>query len=258
MKLLLPENLAFADKMKAGPRHIQKPGAVFTDLGLLGYSLALDLQIRTRDRIIQFPGEPDHIFFVEHPRVYTLGRRGGQENLMVSPSFLESENIPVVQTGRGGNITFHCPGQAVLYPVVHLERAKISVKDFVFGLEEIMKLTAAEFGVACARDPENRGLWVGKDKIGSVGLAVKKGVSIHGLALNVNPDLTPFSWINPCGLKNLSMTSIKKEQEALLPDHSLLLDLSMDQVKEKLFHHFCSVFNFVRLEETHERTPPGP
>ncbi len=221
-------------------------GAVFRDLGFMDYEKALDLQIKTRDRIIENPGVPDHIYFVQHPRVYTLGRRGGRENLMVSESFLERENIRVIQTKRGGNITFHCPGQAVLYPVVHLERARIGVKDFVAGLETIMERTAAQLGVNALGDPDKRGLWVGDAKIGSVGLAVKKGVSIHGLALNITPDLTPFSWINPCGFENLAMTSIEKELLA----QGKTQDLSMDRIKEIMFSHFCDIFHFTPIEDT--------
>ncbi len=197
MKLQPPESPVCVVKPVQSQHLAPKRRGVFTDLGLMDYDNALELQKKTRDKIIESPGEPDHIYFVQHPRVYTLGKNGGKENIMVSQSFLTSENIRVVHTKRGGNITYHCPGQAVLYPVVNLEKAKITVEDFVSGLEEIMKLTARDFGVQTAGNPKNRGLWVGEHKIGSVGLALRKGVSIHGLALNVDPDLTPFSWINP-------------------------------------------------------------
>ena len=127
------------------------------------------------------------------------------------PNLFSPRKISGLSIQKEGAITYHGSGQAVLYPVVNLEKAKITVEDFVSGLEEIMKLTAKDFGVKTARNPKNRGLWGGEHKIGSVGLALRKGVSIHGLALNVDPDLTPFSWINPCGIENMSMTSIKKE-----------------------------------------------
>ncbi len=237
------------DKKDLKKTGVSTAGAVFRDLGFMDYEKALELQIRTRDRIIEGPGVPDHIYFVQHPRVYTLGKRGGRENLMVSEFFLERENIRVIQTSRGGNITFHCPGQAVLYPVVHLERARIGVKDFVAGLEAVMERTAAQLGVHTAGDPVKRGLWAGASKIGSVGLAVKKGVSIHGLALNITPDLTPFSWIHPCGFENLAMTSIEKELLA----QGKTQDLSTDRIKEMMFGHFCDIFHFTPVEDQGNR-----
>lgn len=214
--------------------------AAFEDLGIRDYVPVLDLQTTAREEMIQDPGLGDRVFFVQHPAVYTLGKRGGRENLVVPERFLAEKGIEIVQTARGGNITFHGPGQAVLYPVINLERARIGVADFVHGLEEIMMRTALQFGVEARRDPQNHGLWVGKKKIGSVGISIKKGICIHGLALNVCPDLTPFTWINPCGLQNLSMTSLEQET------HNPPFDpkASMEQVKDLFFKFFCDIFDF--------------
>lgn len=227
---------------------LNQPGrsAVFTDLGLLEYSRALDLQNKTLQSKIDKTLEEDKIFFVEHPKVFTLGKRGGRENLTVSLDFLRTRGIDVVQTDRGGNITFHGPGQAVLYPVVDLEKNRISVKDFVHGLEEIMKLTAKEFNVDADRDERNHGLWVGNSKIGSVGISIKRGISMHGLALNIHPDLEPFSWINPCGLENVPITSIKKEMEKSNSVSGSAL--SMDRIKVSFLTHFSSVFNYSSIK----------
>lgn len=112
--------------------------------------------------------------------------------------------------------------------------------DFVHGLEGIMMRTARQFGVEARRDPQNHGLWVGKRKIGSVGISIKKGISIHGLALNVCPDLTPFTWINPCGLQNLSMTSLEQENQ----NPSFDPNASMERVKDLFFRFFCEIFKF--------------
>jgi lipoate-protein ligase B len=189
---------------------------------------------------------PDTIFFVQHPSVFTFGRNGGKENLTVSEDFLTDRGVSLVQTDRGGNITYHGPGQAVLYPVVDLELARIGVTDFVYGLEEIMGQTARDFGVSIHRDPRNHGMWKGPRKIGSVGLSIKHGISIHGLALNVSLDLTPFSWINPCGMSGLSMTSLKQELEDQgLPDPPV----AMDAVKETLITYFCQWFQFHPVRE---------
>lgn len=187
------------------------------DLPLTPYRDALQLQLeivaaKRENRISR-----DIVLALEHPPVYTLGKRGGLENLVVTPSFLEQMGIEIVETGRGGNITYHGPGQLVIYPIVNLSASRMKVVDFVAGLEQVMTLTAARYGVTASGDPANRGAWLGKKKIGSVGLAVKRSISFHGIALNVNNDLTPFSWINPCGLSDILMTSIEKEASESVP-----------------------------------------
>ncbi|HCY87713.1 MAG TPA: lipoyl(octanoyl) transferase [Desulfobacteraceae bacterium] len=223
----------------------------FQDLGLLEYTRALALQQEILASKLSDRQVPDRLLFVQHPAVYTLGRRGGRENLVVSEDFLAQKGIRIVQTDRGGNITYHGPGQAVLYPVIDLERNRLSVPEFVEGLEEVMKHTCAEFDVPADRDERNHGLWVGNKKIGSVGIALKKGISIHGLALNINPDLAPFTWINPCGLANQAMSSIALERT--LPQQTLEAEPSrddraqmekmMDKVKTCFVKSFSAVFD---------------
>ncbi len=231
----------------------KKRSFVFTDLNLLEYKRALDLQIQTLNSKLDKSLLEDRIIFVEHLPVFTLGKRGGKENLTVSKEFLNARGIDVVKTDRGGNITYHGPGQAVMYPIVDLEKNKISVKEFVYGLEEIMKRTAAGFGIVANRDKRNHGMWVKNAKIGSVGISIKKGISFHGLAMNINPDLKPFSWINPCGLTNISMTSI--ENEMLKSDSGSCSSgyaISMDKIKAAFIEHFSSIFNYnqVNLNES--------
>lgn len=220
----------------------------FDPLGVLEYTRALGLQKDILSAKLADRDLPDRLLFVEHPPVYTLGRRGGRENLVVAESFLDEKGISIVQTNRGGNITYHGPGQAVLYPVVDLEKNSLSVPDFVTGMEEIMKRTCLDFDVPADRDERNHGLWVGDKKIGSVGIALKKGISIHGLALNINPDLAPFSWINPCGLANQAMTSIAAEtnwQAQSLDSAAGKFDVKlMDTVKDRFVEYFCDIFNF--------------
>jgi len=220
--------------------------AVWVDLGQLEYRRALELQMQVLQSKIDQPLLEDQLLFVEHLPVFTLGKRGGQENLGVSKEFLRLKHIDIVQTDRGGNITYHGPGQAVLYPIVNLEKNKIGVKDFVNGLEEIMKKTANDFNIDADRNIKNHGIWVGNSKIGSVGISIKKGVSFHGIALNINLDLEPFSWINPCGLSDISMTSLEKEIEKLDAhiSHRTPYPLSMEQVKMSFIHHFSSIFNY--------------
>lgn len=150
----------------------------------------------------------DVVLVIEHPPVFTLGKRGGRENLLVPEETLTRRGIPIVQVERGGNITYHAPGQLVLYPIIHLEHAGIKVVDMVDRLEEVMIRTCAQWGIEAGRNPLNRGVWVGMKKIGAIGIAVRRGVSFHGMALNVNIDLAPFGWIQPCGLEGVGVTSI--------------------------------------------------
>jgi len=168
------------------------------DLPAVEYREAWDLQhslvAARKNGII----DRDIVLFLEHHPVFTLGRRGGLDGLMVSESFLEKERITVVHVERGGDITFHGPGQLVVYPIIDLRAAGLGVADYVTALEEVMIRTAADFGVKAEQNPKNRGVWIGNNKLGSIGVAVRRGVSFHGLALNVNTSLTPFSWIHPC------------------------------------------------------------
>ena len=180
------------------------------ELPLMPYEEVHRLQKKLVAERISGRLDRDVVILVEHPPVYTLGKRGGRENLIVSEAFLAGKGIHVVETERGGNITWHGPGQLVAYPIVHLENARMGVADFVGFLEEVMVKTLSSLGVVARGDAVNRGAWVGKAKIGSVGIRINQGVSFHGLALNVAPDLTYFSWINACGMK-IPMTTAQRE-----------------------------------------------
>jgi len=184
------------------------PTWYFVDLGVMPYPEAWDLQARLVEARVSGSLPNDVVLVLEHPAVFTLGKRGGRENLLVPEETLARQGIPIVQVERGGNITYHAPGQLVLYPIIHLERAGIKVVDLVDRLEDVMIRTCAEWGIPAGRNPLNRGVWVGLKKIGAIGIAVRRGVSFHGMALNVNIDLTPFGWIQPCGLKGVGVTSI--------------------------------------------------
>jgi lipoate-protein ligase B len=181
------------------------------ELGLLNYEEAHGLQLRlhtARERRII---KSDILLLLEHPPVFTLGRRGGRENFKVSDVFLREANVPVVHVERGGDITFHGPGQLLGYPILDLRAAGLTVTGYVERLEEVMIRTAAHWGVHAARNPLNHGVWVGDRKLGSLGIAVRRGIAFHGFALNVNMSLEPFGWIEPCGLHGVQMTSIGRE-----------------------------------------------
>jgi lipoate-protein ligase B len=133
------------------------------------------------------------------------------DNLRVSREFLSERHIPVIPTDRGGDITFHGPGQLIVYPILHLAENRLSVPELVSGLEEVMIRTIGRWKIVGERSSVNHGVWVNGKKIGSIGIHIRKSVSIHGMALNVNNDLEPFEWIHPCGLSEVAMTSLRRE-----------------------------------------------
>jgi len=181
----------------------------------------------------------DVVLMLEHPPVFTLGRRGGKTNLTVPEEMLAAKGIPVVQVERGGDITFHGPGQLVLYPIVHLASARLGVADYVGMLESVIIEVAADWGIRAGRNPLNRGVWVGNRKIASIGIAVRRGVSFHGVALNVNLSLDPFDWIHPCGLKGIGMTSMEKE---------LGYRISLDGVRTSAQQHMKNIFGIELIQ----------
>lgn len=181
------------------------------DLGLSYYAETYSLQQELVSKRKSGELESDLFLVTEHPATFTLGRRGGRENLMVSEAFLKDRNIPLIHIERGGDITFHGEGQLVVYPIIDLRKNKLTVGDYVALLEEVMLQLAGRYGVNAGRDSRNNGIWVGDKKLGSVGIAIRHGIAFHGLALNVDLSLEPFSWVNPCGLSGVSMTTLAIE-----------------------------------------------
>jgi len=190
-------------------RLIQLPPVNYRD----AWKLQTDLVAARWDRRL----DTDVILMLEHPPVFTLGRRGGMGNLTVPESVLKERGIQVIQVERGGDITFHGPGQLVVYPIIDLVSARLGVADYVGMLEEVIIQVAADWGITAGRNPLNRGVWVGNSKLASIGIAVRRGVSFHGVALNVDLALEPFDWIHPCGLRGIGMTSLKKELGESVP-----------------------------------------
>jgi lipoate-protein ligase B len=208
----------------------------FSDLALIPYEEAWRLQLqlvgaRQHNRL-----EQDVILFLEHPPVFTMGRRGGNEHLNVSRSFLEKSGVHLLEVERGGDITYHGPGQLVVYPIIQLGASGLGVVDFVERIEEVMLRTVADWGLKASRNPLNRGIWIGNDKLGSIGIAVRRGISFHGLALNVNPDLTPFSWITPCGLAGVKITCMAAHAAG---------PLTVTEVKSAMKGHWEKIFGVI-------------
>ena len=164
----------------------------------------------------------DEIWFCEHPPVFTLGLNASKEHL------LAPGDIPVVQIDRGGQVTFHGPGQLMVYPLIDIRRANVGVRTLVTALEQSVVDLAAEFDVAAAARADAPGVYVEGDKLASVGLRIRRGSSFHGMALNVDVDLEPFTRINPCGYAELKMTDL----------HRLGIDLQLAATSEKLLPHF--------------------
>jgi len=146
----------------------------------------------------------DELWFTEHPPVFTLGLNASREHL------LAPGDIPVVQIDRGGQVTYHGPGQLMIYPLIDLKRSGVGVRDLVTALEQSIVRLASDYGIDAAARPEAPGVYVLGRKIASVGLRVRRGSSYHGMALNVDVDLEPFSRINPCGYTGLEMTDLRR------------------------------------------------
>lgn len=204
------------------------------DLGLTNYSQAHQFQLDCVRYRREKSGRADIFILTEHPPVFTLGKRGGRESLMVGEEFVQQQGVEIVQTERGGDITYHGPGQLVVYPIVLLRDAGLSVKDYVHRLEEVMIACASDCGVSAGRDQRNRGIWVGNNKVGSIGIRIRHGVTFHGLALNVTLDFKHFNWIQPCGLSGVGVTSLDKETMG---------SVSFFKVKERMILHLQRIFS---------------
>ncbi len=179
------------------------------DLGLVDYKKAWDLQHQLWSRHVN-DELPDMLLILEHPHVITLGRRGNRSYLIASPEVLEAMKIPIFHVERGGDVTYHGPGQIVVYPILDLKEYGYRLIRYIGQLEEVILRVLKDFGIEGKRDPLNRGVWVNGDKIASVGVAIKRWVSFHGFSLNYETDLKYFELISPCGLEGKKMTTMAK------------------------------------------------
>jgi lipoyl(octanoyl) transferase len=201
-------------------------------LHLVTYENGLKLQqkladMRQRDEIA------DQLLLLEHPPVITLGRGGDASNLLVSPDILRDERVRFYETTRGGDITYHGPGQIVGYPILHLGEGRRDVRKYVTALEEVLIRTVASYGITATREDGKRGIWVGNNKIAAIGVRIAKWVTSHGWALNVNTNLEHFRLITPCGLRGTGVTSIAQETGRTVP---------LEEVRAVLAGKFSEVF----------------
>ncbi|NND66230.1 MAG: lipoyl(octanoyl) transferase LipB [Halioglobus sp.] len=183
---------------------------VLRELGLADYAPTLDAMREFTDR--RGPNTPDELWLLQHPRVFTQGQAGKAEHV------LAPGDIPVVQVDRGGQVTYHGPGQWVLYLLIDLRRRRMGVRDLVDVIERGVVALLADYGISAAAQQGAPGVYVDGAKIASLGLRVRRGCSYHGLALNVDMDLEPFSRINPCGYEGLAVTSMAQQLAAEPPD----------------------------------------
>ena len=180
------------------------------------------------------PETPDELWLVEHAPVFTQGQAGKPEHLLLPGE------IPVIQTDRGGQVTYHGPGQVVAYPLLDLRRLKMGVRDLVSAIEQTIVATLAVYVIEAYPKPDAPGVYVAGDKIASLGLRVRRGCSFHGLALNVDMDLEPFQRINPCGYAGLAMTQMRD----LLPEPPVLAEVQdqlVVQFARKLGYESCTM-----------------
>ena len=190
------------------------------NLGLQPYSIiynAMHQFTQQRDTDTQ-----DEIWLVEHPAIFTQGKVGKAEHL------LHQTNIPVIQTDRGGQITYHAPGQQIMYILIDLKRLKMGIRDTVSALENSVINTLNDYHISAVAKPDAPGVYVNEQKICSLGLHIKHGCTLHGLALNVDMDLSPFNNINPCGYAGLKMTQVK----------AFLSDINPEEIRSKLVNYF--------------------
>jgi lipoate-protein ligase B len=208
-----------------------KTGMIDEDWGLMDYSLAYARQKDYVQNIIA--GAADHLILCEHPAVLTLGRMTKPESLLYSRQAIEARGVAIREVDRGGDVTLHAPGQLVVYPIFNLNNSQKDLKMYMVKLEQVAVDLLRDFGILAISIPGQRGVFVGADKIISIGIGVRKWVTYHGLGINVNTDLSLFDLIKPCGL-NVRMTSMQKLKGREVP---------MGEVKAKVVEqvrkHFC-------------------
>jgi len=201
-------------------------------LGRLSYADGLDLQAQLVAR--RQAGEvPDTLLLLEHEPVFTLGRSARRENVLLSEEALRERGFALFDSGRGGDVTYHGPGQVVGYPILDLSPDRRDAHRYVRDLEEVMIRTCADYAIPAGRVAGLTGTWVGPDKIGAIGVRIARWVTSHGFAFNVSTDLAPFSLIVPCGIQNRGVTSLERLRGRSVP---------LDEVMDRLTGHLAAVF----------------
>lgn len=213
------------------------------DLGNVPYKKALNIQKNLLKKRINDEIN-DSLVLLQHPPTVTTGRRGNPDNLLVTEKKLNKSGITFEIISRGGDATFHGPGQLVGYPIMDLSRFGKDVHKYLRDLEKLLILTLSEFNIESRTIEKLTGVWVKRSKIASIGIGVRRWTTYHGFALNVNTDLSFFDLIVPCGIPNVRMTSIKDWLE-------LDQDIDMSDVREKVINNFAKLFNYNSISFKH-------
>jgi len=195
------------------------------DLGTCDYNVALSTQELTREKLIHNTGG-NTLFLVEHDHIYTLGKHADPKNIL-------KDNCKIVQTDRGGDVTYHGPGQLVGYPIIDLKKVGLGIKSYVKNIESLLIATLHDYAIDAHTREGKPGVWVHNKKIGSIGIRVSHGVTTHGFSLNVNTDMNYFSSIISCGIDDILMTSMEKE---------LGTKFFMNDIKQSIILHFNQLF----------------
>jgi lipoyl(octanoyl) transferase len=213
------------------------------NLGVVDYAEGLSLQ-RERVAARKAGAIPDTLLLLEHHHVYTLGRNAKRENLLTSAEELAARGAQVFEIDRGGDVTYHGPGQLVGYPILDLAQHRRDIAWYMRSLEEVLIAVARDYGIEAGRQAGAPGVWVGNDKLAAMGVHISRWVTSHGFAFNVNTDLRYFDRIVPCGLRDKGVTSLQK----LLGQR-----VEMDEVVEKVMRRFGEVFKLEMAEQAESR-----
>lgn len=224
---------------------------IFENLGRIRYKEAWDYQEKLfqeviRDKLEQIAEKKQYLLFCEHEHVFTLGKSGNQHNLLIAKNLCQSRNIDLHAIDRGGDITYHGPGQLVVYPIIDLEDFQIGIKRYISMLENVVIETLKVFGIEAEKDEKAMGVWLDPAhpakarKICAIGVRASRFVTMHGLALNVNTDLSYFNFINPCGFTDRGVTSMQKE---------LGHEVDFHAVSKTMKDAFASLFGITYSEE---------
>jgi lipoyl(octanoyl) transferase len=211
---------------------MNKRTLTYCDLDFIDYKEAWDLQ---KEFFIQRKNEKisDILFMLQHPHTYTLGKTAKRDHLVGTENYLSENEISVYDIDRGGDITYHGPGQIVGYPIIDLNNWQKDTHKYLRALEEVIIKVCEDYGLSGIRDPKHTGVWIGNRKIAAIGIKVSRWITMHGFAFNINTDLSLYNGIVPCGIFDKEVTSLKKE---------LGREIDLSEVKTKILNYFSRIF----------------
>ncbi len=211
---------------------------IYCDLGFIDYKVAWDLQKKIHQQRVEDKID-DVLFLLEHPHTYTLGKTADKKNLVGDEKYLSENKISVYDIDRGGDITYHGPGQIVGYPIINLTKWQRDTHKYLRSLEDVIINVCKDYALAGQRINGLTGVWIDDRKIAAIGIKVSRWITMHGFAFNINTDLKLFNGIIPCGITDKEVTSLK---------HELGYEVHLIEVKEKIINHFSNQFNYDQIE----------